>query len=85
MTTLYGDRDPMQQDRFGNHYSKHVSAMTAEGLHSKSRIAAELAHRDIRIKELEYQLGQMKISLEHKTTLLTSCETALEERDAKAT
>ena len=35
------------------HYSRHVSAMTAEGLHSKADIAAELAFRDARIAALE--------------------------------
>jgi len=35
-----------------------------------------------KIKELELELGQTKIQLEHKTTLLVSCEKALEERDA---
>lgn len=38
---------------YSNEYAKHVSAMTGEQLHSKSEIAAELASRDIRIKELE--------------------------------
>lgn len=42
----YADRDIMQLDRDGNHYCNHVLAMTAEGLHSKSDIAAELAFRD---------------------------------------
>ena len=39
-------------------YGNHTSAMTAEGLHSKSDIAAELAVRDAQIhflvKELTY-------------------------------
>ena len=34
------------------HYAKHVQAMTAEGLHEKSDIAAELAWRDMMIDEL---------------------------------
>ena len=34
-----------------------------------------------RLKELEYELGQTKIRLDHKTTLLASCEKALEGRD----
>ena len=37
-----------------------------------------------RIKELEQQLGLMKISLDHKTTLLNSCEIALEREESKA-
>ena len=40
----YAYRDVTQQ---GAYYLRHVSAMTAEGLHDKSDIAAELAHRDI--------------------------------------
>lgn len=34
------------------HYAKHVQAMTAEGLHEKSDIAAELAWRDAQIEGL---------------------------------
>lgn len=47
------ERDPMQLDEAGDHYTKHVMAMTAEGLHSKADIAAELGYRDMRIAELE--------------------------------
>ena len=43
----------MDLDISGNHYSRHISAMTREGLHSKSDIAAELAWLDARIAELE--------------------------------
>lgn len=39
----YRDRDIVQ---FGKHYANHVNAMTKEGLHEKSDIAAELAYRD---------------------------------------
>ena len=35
------------------HYSRHVSALTTEGLHSKSDIAAELAWRDAEIARLQ--------------------------------
>ena len=48
----YAERDHMAQDAAGNYYSRHVSAMTEEGLHAKSDIAAELAHRDIQIDRL---------------------------------
>jgi hypothetical protein len=41
---LYDERDIEEQ---GEHYYNHVNQMTAEDLHSKSAIAAELAHRDI--------------------------------------
>ena len=45
----YADRDHQAQ---GGHYITHVGAMTAEGLHRKSAVAAELAHRDIEIARL---------------------------------
>jgi hypothetical protein len=45
----YAERD---HEDLGEHYYRHVEAMTAEGLHSKSAIAAELAYRDRRIHEL---------------------------------
>lgn len=45
----YADRDRQAQ---GSYYVTHVGAMTAEGLHSKSSIAAELAYRDIEIARL---------------------------------
>jgi len=46
---LYASRDHIAQ---GDAYLRHVSAMTAEGLHAKSAIAGELAHRDIEIERL---------------------------------
>jgi hypothetical protein len=39
------------------HYTRHIGAMTAEGLHAKSDIAMQLAYRDKRIAELEQQLA----------------------------
>ena len=50
--TEYAERD-IDSSELAPHYSKHVMAMTAEGLHSKSDIAAELAWRDARIAQLE--------------------------------
>jgi len=47
---FYAERDPLSLEP---HYSAHVSAMTSEGLHAKSAIAAELAYRDSYIEELE--------------------------------
>ena len=38
----------------------HVMAMTAENLHSKSDIAAELAHRDMEIDRLEKEVEKLK-------------------------
>jgi len=48
----YAERDYRGLD---DHYIKHVSAMTEEGLHSKAAIAAELAHRDCQIDVLQAQ------------------------------
>lgn len=50
----YADRDHMA---LGDYYTRHVSAMTGEGLHSKSAIAAELAHRDAEIDRLRAALA----------------------------
>jgi hypothetical protein len=43
------NRDPV---KLGRYYTDHVAAMTREGLHSKSDIAAELAYRDLKIDVL---------------------------------
>lgn len=50
----YQRRDPVA---LGEHYARHVRAMTEEGLHSKSAIAAELAWRDAEIERLRAQLA----------------------------
>ncbi len=47
----YDELENMQPE--ADFYFDHVSAMTAEGLHSKAHIAHELAKRDRRIRELE--------------------------------
>lgn len=49
----YAERDIVAQ---GEYYLKHIRAMTAEDLDSKSDIAAELAHRDIQIDYLKRQI-----------------------------
>ena len=38
--------------KLGDHYTRNSLAMTAEGLHKKSDIAAELAVRDAEIERL---------------------------------
>lgn len=53
---LYAERDIIEQMQ---HYVDHVEAMTAEALHSKSDIAAELAHRDIEIERLQRELNRV--------------------------
>ena len=42
------------------HYAKHVQAMTAEGLHEKSDIAAELAWRDAQLESCNTQLAELR-------------------------
>ena len=56
MSKLYTERDIIEQ---GDYYSRHTSAMTSEGLHSKSDIAAELAHRDIEIERLQALVAEL--------------------------
>lgn len=51
----YAERDIIAMDCAGNHYCRHISAMTREQLHSKSDIAAELGWRDLKIAELKAQ------------------------------
>lgn len=54
---LYAERNPCELEP---HYKAHVIAMTREGLHDKSEIAAELAWRDQQIAELRTQLATMQ-------------------------
>lgn len=54
-----GNRDIMEQDKKGGYYFRHVLALTAEALHSKSDIAAELAHRDIHIDLLTAAIDEI--------------------------
>lgn len=51
---LYAERDIEFLDMTSGYYSRHIMAMTAEGLNSKSAIAAELAHRDWLINNLKW-------------------------------
>ena len=55
---LYAKRD---KEALGDYYVRHVSAMTGEGLHWKSDIAAELAWRDRQIDELKRQLQSRSV------------------------
>ncbi|QBZ68948.1 hypothetical protein PQZ64_gp49 [Klebsiella phage vB_KpnM_IME346] len=56
MSKQYAERDIESLDKAGEFYSRHVSAMTGEGLYTKSSIAAELGHRDMVISELSKAL-----------------------------
>ncbi|QBQ77384.1 hypothetical protein WFH_00096 [Escherichia phage vB_EcoM_WFH] len=59
-----GQRDIEQLDE-GGYYTRHIHAMTHEGLYSKSDIAAELAHRDLQIDMLHLALEkQTQIAIE---------------------
>ncbi|UIL51563.1 hypothetical protein LZU96_15195 [Pantoea agglomerans] len=60
MKKHYSKRDLLEMDRAGNHYGNHVMAMTAEQLHSKSDIAAELGWRDMQIAALEAKVKQLE-------------------------
>ena len=68
VTKYYAERDIEALDRAGWYYSRHVEAMTAEGLHAKSDIAAELAHRDQLIVTLRETLAMARAELSRSTT-----------------
>lgn len=53
-TKHYARRDLLA---LGDHFSRHMLAMTAEDLHRKSAIAAELAWRDAEIERLNVALS----------------------------
>jgi hypothetical protein len=71
MSKLYTERDIIEQ---GDYYSCHTSAMTSEGLDRKSDIAAELAHRDIQIDQLQAKVAE----LEGKPTAIVNDSGVLE-------
>lgn len=52
----YAERNLVE---IAKHYTKHLQAMTREGLHAKSDIAAELAWRDAEIDRLRDWQRQM--------------------------
>lgn len=47
----------------GNYYWRHINAMTAEDLRSKSEIAQELAYRDLRIDELRAKVDELELTI----------------------
>ena len=57
MSDLYAERDIIKQEEF---YTRHVSAMTKEGLDRKSDIAAELAHRDITVSNQQKHIEALQ-------------------------
>lgn len=62
MPNQYAERNTEQ---FAKHYAVHVLAMTAEGLHEKSDIAAELAWRDSEIERLTTLAANRLIDVEY--------------------
>ena len=66
VTLQYEKRDHIGMDEEGKYFSRHMSAMTSEALHSKSLIAAELGWRDMEIDRLKAELPLAKQEvLEH--------------------
>lgn len=57
VTRQYAQRDT---ESLGDLYLRHVEAMTAEGLHEKSAIAAELAWRDKLIADQQKRLCDLR-------------------------
>ena len=59
MSKQYAERNPIELDKAGGYYIRHVSAMTGEKLHAKSAIAEELGYRDMVIDELAACLQEL--------------------------
>lgn len=60
MVKLYAERDIEMLDMTNNYYSRHIMAMTGEGLNSKSSIAAEMAYRDWIIDEQQKMIDELQ-------------------------
>lgn len=77
MSALYPKVDILELDKAG-YYLKHTAAMTSEGLHRKSDIAAQLGVRDMRIAELEARVSELlacvKLVLETDALQGWACE-----------
>lgn len=74
----YEQRDIDQMEGL---YLKHVEAMTDEGLHSKSAIAAELAWRDYLLECREQDCELMQKELKKRADELKRVRADLEELD----
>lgn len=76
----YAQRDLDEQ---GQNYINHVMAMTAEKLYLKSDIAAELAHRDIVIQNLENRLAvwEAGTAADISRSMIKTADTLMKERD----
>jgi len=78
---LYKRRGIVELDKAGEFYMRHVSAMTGEGLHQKSDIAAELGYRDMRIDILEKLLEKESFALVQKMRSMSVTELREVKRD----
>ena len=71
---LYAERDT---PALGEFYTRHVMAMTAEGLHAKSAIAAELAYRDANIDILTNNVEEAQMDVSHYEGLIAQISGAI--------
>lgn len=78
---IYAERNFEAQ---GNLYLRHIDRMTVEGLHSKSAIAGELAHRDAEIEALKGELEDAQILSNENglAALKAQCEVLSLRKDA---
>lgn len=61
---VYRSVCPLELDKAGEFYSRHIAAMTSEDLHSKSAIAEQLGARDKRIAELEAVITNLRSGIQ---------------------
>jgi hypothetical protein len=78
--TLYAQRNPRTLEP---HLSRHMEAMTSEGLHDKGNIASELAWRDAEIERLRNTPCPNVITSAEGTSYCALAEATIKERDTK--
>ena len=92
MSSQYEERNAMELDRLGGFYTRHVVAMTKEGLNSKADIAAELGYRDMVIDQQQSEINALKAQVERLRSIVASLKSladsyfnrqSLEDYDAK--
>lgn len=81
MSNQYAYRDAADLDSAGGYYTRHVLALTREGLTSKADIAAELAHRDQVIDALKAKIARVASAYEG---LRAACDETSKALDALA-
>jgi hypothetical protein len=80
MSKLYNTRDI---ESIWSHYTKHLAAMTKEGLHAKGAIAAELAHRDCEIGKFERENAELKAEILRAELLVLQGSSGFEKENAE--